>query len=121
LSASVFARKCHSPRSWLIHRTKITKGAAAAYLAWARRAAAHPRIITALAERAISESYARKICEWTDKLPADCRDSADAILIAAARAGADLTDLVQLAAEMYARSLPERRQFHDRVTTRFVA
>ena len=97
----------YSPRSWLIHRTRITKGAAAGHLAWARRAAAHPRIVVALAERTVSESYARKICEWSDKLPPDCRDTADAILIAAAQAGADLTDLVQLAAEMYTRSLPD--------------
>ena len=63
--------------------------------------------MVALAERAVSESYARKICEWSDSLPPDCRDTADAILIAAAQAGADLTDLVQLAAEMYIRSLPD--------------
>ena len=31
----------YSPRSWLIHRTRITKGAAAGHAAWARRAAAH--------------------------------------------------------------------------------
>jgi Domain of unknown function (DUF222)/HNH endonuclease len=97
----------YSPRSWLIHRTRITKGAAAVHLAWARRAAAHPRIAAALAEGVFSESYARKVCEWSNKLPADCRDAADAILVAAARTGADLQDLVQLAAEMYTRSLPE--------------
>jgi hypothetical protein len=96
----------YSPRSWLIHRTRVTRGAAAGHLAWVRRAAAHPRVTATLAEGVISESYARKICEWTDKLPRDCRDAADAILLAAAKAGADLTDLVELAAEMYARSLP---------------
>ena len=32
----------YSPRSWLIHRTRITKGAATAHTAWVRRAAAHP-------------------------------------------------------------------------------
>ena len=32
----------YSPRAWLIHKTGITKGAAVAYTAWARRAAAHP-------------------------------------------------------------------------------
>ena len=88
----------YSPRSWLIHRTRITRGAAAGHLAWARRAAAHPRVAAALADGEISESYARKICEWDDKLPRDCRDAADAILLAAAAAGADLTDLVELAA-----------------------
>jgi len=97
----------YSPRSWLIHRARITKGAATAHLAWVRRATAHPHVISALADGDVSESYARKICEWSDKLPPDCRDAADAILVAAAKAGADLTDLVQLAAEMYARSLPD--------------
>ena len=28
----------YSPRSWLINRTRVTKGAAAAHTAWARRA-----------------------------------------------------------------------------------
>jgi hypothetical protein len=97
----------YSPRSWLIHRTRITKGTAARHLAWVRRAEAHPRVMAALSQRAVSESYARKICEWSGKLPAECRDTADGILIGAARAGADLTDLVQLAAEMYLRSLPD--------------
>ena len=97
----------YSPRSWLIHRTRITKGAAAGHLAWVRRTAVHPRVAAALAEGAISESYARKICEWGDKLPRDCQDAADAILLVAAKAGADLTDLVELAAEIYARSLPD--------------
>ena len=33
----------YSPASWLIHRTRITKGAARGHLGWAGRAAAHPR------------------------------------------------------------------------------
>ena len=57
--------------------------------------------------RGISESVARTICAWTDRLPRDCREAADAILVAAARAGMDLRDLAGLAAEIYARSLPE--------------
>ena len=109
----------YSPRSWLIHRTRITRGAAAGYLAWAHRAAAHPHVVQALAERNVSESYARKICEWSDKLPADCRDAADAILIVAAKAGAHLEDLVQLAAEMYTRSLPESDEDRDRLDEAF--
>ena len=104
----------YSPRSWLIHRTRITKGAAAAHLAWVRRTAAHPRVAAALADGDVSESYARKICEWDDKLPRDCRDAADAILLAAARAGAQLTDLVELAAEIYTRSLPAPDPDDDR-------
>jgi hypothetical protein len=97
----------YSPRSWLIHRTRITKGAATAHTAWARRAIAHPQVAAALASgEVVSESYARTICEWSDKIPEDCRPAADAILIAAAKAGAELMDLAELAAEIYARSLP---------------
>jgi uncharacterized protein DUF222 len=55
----------------------------------------------------VSESYARTICQWSDKLPEDCRPAADAILIAAAKAGAALTDLARLAAEICARSRPD--------------
>jgi len=96
----------YSPRSWLINRTGVTKGAATAHTEWVKRAHAHSRIIAALAARDISESFGRKICDWTGQLPEDCQDSADAILIAAARSGASLADLAQLAAEIYARSRP---------------
>jgi len=54
----------------------------------------------------VSESFARTICSWTDKLPGDCREAADAILVGAARSGMDLRDLAGLAGEIYARSLP---------------
>src|SRR5579859_2009381 len=97
---------CYGPKSWLTTRLGVTKGAAAAYLAWARRAAAHPRVLAALAATEISESFARTICYWTGQLPPDCQDSADAILVAAARSGASLADLAALAAEIYARSRP---------------
>jgi Domain of unknown function (DUF222)/HNH endonuclease len=94
----------YSARAWLINRTRITKGAAVAHTAWVRRAAAHPLIAQALAEGEISESIARTVCQWTDKLPEDCRDDADTILVGAVRAGMDLRDLAELAGEMDARS-----------------
>ena len=80
----------YSPRSWLIHQLRVTKGAAVGYTAWVRRRAAHPQVAAALAEGGMSESVARTICAWTDRLPEDCRPAADAILVTAARAGADL-------------------------------
>jgi hypothetical protein len=98
----------YSPTSWLIHRTKVTKGAARGHLGWARRAVTHPQVLAALAEGTVlTESMARTICQWTDKLPAGSRPAADEILIAAARAGARQEDLAGLAAEIYARSLPD--------------
>jgi len=98
----------YSPTAWLIHRTGVTRGAARGHVGWARRADAHPRVAAALAEGAVlSESVARLICGWTDRLPPQCRDTADEILLAAARAGAQKEDLAGLAAEIYARSLPD--------------
>ncbi len=97
----------YSPRSWLIHQTRVTKGAAAGHTAWVRRARAHPRIGAAMAAGELSESWARMICGWTEQLPEDCRDNADAILAGAAYGGLDLRDLAELAAEMQARSQPD--------------
>ena len=80
----------YSPRAWLMHKTRIGKGAAAAHTAWARRTATHPQVVAALAAAELSESYGRTICQWTDKLPEDCRPAADAILLSAAKAGMDI-------------------------------
>ena len=78
-----------------------------AYTAWVRRAAAHPLVAQALAAGEISESFARTLCQWTGKLPEDCLQDADEILLLAAKSGADLRDLAGLAGEIYARSLPD--------------
>jgi hypothetical protein len=110
----------YSPRAWLMHRTGITRGAAAGHTAWAKRCATHPKVMAALAAGELSASYGRTICTWTGQLPEDCRDAADAILLSAARAGMDLRELAALAAEIYERSrsdLPDEdpaRDFGDR-------
>ena len=110
----------YSPRARLIHKTGITRGAAASHTAWAGRAAAHPRVVTALAAGDLSESYGRAICRWTDKLPEKFRDESDELLIVAALAGLELADLGALFAEMYERArsdLPEEdpeQDFKDR-------
>jgi Domain of unknown function (DUF222)/HNH endonuclease len=93
-----------SARTWLRWQARITRGAAAAALAWTRRLTAHPVIGSALAAGEISASWGRAICDWTDRLPAARRDDADEILVTAARAGADQADLAGLAEEMYFRS-----------------
>jgi hypothetical protein len=110
----------YSPRAWLMHKTGITRAAAASHTAWARRAAEHRLVMAALAEGEVSPSYGRAICQWTDRLPAECREAADEILVTAAKAGMALRDMASLAAEMYERSRPDLpdedpgRAFEDR-------
>jgi hypothetical protein len=92
-----------SARAWLRWQTRVTHGAAAAAVAWARRLASHPVIAAALAGGELSGSWARQICDWTDRLPEAQRADADEILAGAARGGAGLAALGGLAQEMYER------------------
>ena len=110
----------YSARAWLMHRTGITRGAAASHTAWARRAGTHPLVVAALAAGELSESCGRAICRWTDTLPEKFREESGELLIAAARAGLSLADLGAMFAEMYERArsdLPDEdpdRDFGDR-------
>ncbi|HEY0716120.1 MAG TPA: DUF222 domain-containing protein [Streptosporangiaceae bacterium] len=92
------------PQPWLRIFTRVTRAAAAGTVSWMRRLAAHPAVAAALAAGAISTSWAREICVWTGRLPADLIQDADAILLAAAAGGADLHDLAMLAMEMIERA-----------------
>jgi Domain of unknown function (DUF222)/HNH endonuclease len=112
-------------RTWLKWQTRITTGAAAAAVAWARRLAAHPVIAGALTSGELSRSWARHICEWTDRLPEAQRADADEILAGAVRGGAGFADLAGLAREMSERCAPpdhddrfEERWFRLGVTFR---
>ncbi len=98
----------YSARSWLEHRTQVTRGAAAEHAGWMRRAAEHPAVQAALADEAVTKSYAREICRWTGRMPADARAAADEILLGAAAAGLELADLAGLAAEMYEKSRQDK-------------
>ena len=94
-------------RAWLVRETGVTTGTAAGHAAWARRAADHPQVTEALAEgHLLSESVARTICTWTDKVPADCRVAADAILIVATKTGADVRDLAEVFGGIYTLARP---------------
>src|SRR5689334_10734478 len=97
----------YSARAWLMHQTGITRGASVFHTAWVKRAARHPRLYAALAAAEMSESYARTLATWTDKLPPGQRDEADTILADEAKAGAGLRDLAVLAAEILARCRPD--------------
>src|SRR5215469_3495049 len=89
-----------STRTWLRWQTRIGGGAASDAMAWMRRLSAHPAVAHALAGALVSESWARHICEWTDKLPAAHRAGADQILLGAAAGGAELRDLSDLAEQI---------------------
>jgi hypothetical protein len=92
-----------SARAWLRWQTRITGAAAATAVGWVKRLAGHPVIARALARGELSASWARQICDWTGRLPRQHWAEADAILVKAAAAGADLPDLARLAGEMHAR------------------
>jgi len=93
-----------SARTWLRWQTRVTRAAAAGAVGWMRRLAVHPVIGQALAEGQISASWARAVCGWSDRLPADIRADADQILVEAAAGGAELADLAGLALQMFERS-----------------
>lgn len=79
-----------------------------------RDLAAHPAIAAALATGNLSPSWARQVCSWTDRLPADTRGVADQILLDAAGDGARLADLSGLAEEMHrATAGPDTDPDHD--------
>jgi len=61
------------------------------------RLAGHRAVGDVLRAGEISESWARQICDWTDKLPDDVRGDADEFLLAEAARGAELRDLGKMA------------------------
>jgi hypothetical protein len=102
------------PVAWLRWQTRITSAAASAAAGWMRDLTAHPVIAAALAAGDLSPSWARQVCSWTDRLPADTRSVAEQILLDAAAGGARLADLSGLAEEMHrATAGPDSDPDHD--------
>jgi hypothetical protein len=93
----------YSSRTWLIHQTRITRGAASRHIEWAQRAVRTPLVIDRLARKEVSESLALVSCGWADKMPEAMRDKALKILLDAAQGGAGQRDLNMLGAEMLER------------------
>jgi Domain of unknown function (DUF222)/HNH endonuclease len=108
----------YSAQAWLRWQTRVTRRASTVAVSWARQLDAHPAVRAALTALEISASWAQQICKWTDALPDEVRADADAILLAAAAGGADLTDLAGLAEEMFRRCAPpdtdQGKGFEDR-------
>jgi hypothetical protein len=102
-----------SARAWLRWHTRVTTGAAAGAVGWVRRLDRHPVIAAALAAGDLSQSWAKRVCAWTDRLPLAQQGDADEILAAAARGEVDLAGLAGLAQEMYERSHRDRDEGAD--------
>jgi hypothetical protein len=94
-------------RAWLVHSTRVTRGQAAEHRAVQALARRHPVLTAALAEGwVLSKSEALQLARWTRAIPGEFRDQAEEIVVAAARAGADLRALAAICAEIRYRTAP---------------
>ena len=66
----------------------------------------HEPLLAGLRTRAVTKSVALQLAKWTRQIPAEYRGQAEEILVAAARAGADLRALAQICAEIRSRTVP---------------
>jgi len=87
-----------SSSSWLAAKAGMSKKGARTAVRQMRQLAARPRLGSALAAGAITDSLASTVADWTRKLPGGMRDETDRILLQAAAAGASLDDLAAIAA-----------------------
>jgi hypothetical protein len=94
-------------RTWLVHVTRVTRGQAAEHKAVQALARNHPVLLAALAEgHVLAKSEALQLAGWTRPIPDECRDQAEEIVVAAARAGAGLRALAAICAEIRCRTAP---------------
>jgi hypothetical protein len=92
-------------RAWLVNTCRVTKGQAAGHIAVQRLAEGHPVLRAALAEGdVITKPVALQLAKWTAAIPEEFREQAEEIVVAAARAGADLRALAAICAEIRART-----------------
>jgi hypothetical protein len=91
-------------RTWLVQVTRVTRGQAAEHKAVQALAESHRPLLAGLRERAVTKSVALQLAKWTAAIPEEFRDKAEEILIAAARAGADLRALAAICAEVRSRT-----------------
>jgi hypothetical protein len=90
-----------SPATWLTAMGKMTRKEAGAQVKRMRQLRDHPELHKALADGAVSESWAAEIGTMTGRLPPEVRDDIDQLLVTTARAVTDLADLAMLAQAAY--------------------
>ena len=94
-------------RAWLVHSTRVTRGQAAEYRAVLALAREHRPLLAGLREgHVITKSVALQVAKWTAAIPEEYRAQAEEIVIAAARAGANLRSLAAICAEIKYRTAP---------------
>jgi hypothetical protein len=94
-------------RTWLVNSTRVTRRQAAEHKAVQALAEGHPVLLAGLREGdVITKSVALQLAQWTAAIPAEFREQAEKILVAAARAGTDLRALAAICAEIRARTAP---------------
>ncbi len=93
-------------RTWLVHMARVTRAQAAQYQALRALPRHHEPLLAGLRTRAVTKSVALQLAKWTQAIPAEFRGQAEEILVAAARAGADLRALAQICAEIRSRTVP---------------
>src|SRR5579863_2554493 len=92
--------------AWLVHMARVTRAQAAQYKAVQALAGNHEPLLAGLRTRAVTKSVALQLAKWTQQIPAEFRAQAEKILVAAARAGANLRALAQICAEIRSRTVP---------------
>ena len=92
--------------AWLVHMARVTRGQAAEFKAMRALPRDHGPLLAGLRTRAVTTSEALQLAKWTRQIPAEYRGQAEEILVAAARAGADLRALAQICAEIRSRTVP---------------
>ena len=89
-----------------MHCLRVTRGQAGEHKAIQALAREHQPLLAGLREQAVTKSVALQLARWTGPIPAEFREQAEEILVAAARAGADLRTLAQICAEIRYRTAP---------------
>ncbi len=107
-------------RAWMVHCLRVTRGQAGEHQAVQALARQHRPLLAGLRDgRVLTTWVALQLARWTRSIPAEFREQAEEILVAAARAGADLRALARICAEIRYRTAPpdpddERDQDLDR-------
>jgi hypothetical protein len=92
--------------AWLVHVARVTRGQAAQFKAMRALPRDHEPLLAGLRAKALTTSQALQLAKWTRAIPAEFRGQAEQILVAAARAGADLRAMAQICAEILSRTVP---------------